>query len=121
MYLFGGLIFDEAFLGTFVTLILLISCDFWAVKNVTGRLLVGLRWWNFVDDEGNSHWVFENKNVRDQQAESNFKLTLTEGDGNAADAGLFWSALIFAPIIWFFFMLVSLFRLNVQWFVSWLI
>ena len=50
------------FLSIFVLLILLISVDFWTVKNVTGRLLVGLRWWNFIDDEGQSHWVFENRN-----------------------------------------------------------
>lgn len=27
-------------------------------KNVAGRLLVGLRWWNEVTDEG-SNWRFE--------------------------------------------------------------
>jgi hypothetical protein len=37
--------------------------DFWTVKNVTGRLLVGLRWWNYVDEEGKSIWVFENRKV----------------------------------------------------------
>lgn len=30
---------------------------------VAGRLLVGLRWWNYVDDDGKSHWVFESKQV----------------------------------------------------------
>lgn len=28
-----------------------------------GRLLVGLRWWNYIDDEGKSHWVYESKKV----------------------------------------------------------
>ena len=37
--------------------------DFWTVKNITGRLLVGLRWWNYVDDEGKSHWVYESRKV----------------------------------------------------------
>lgn len=37
--------------------------DFWTVKNVTGRLMVGLRWWNYVDDDGKSHWVYETKKV----------------------------------------------------------
>lgn len=37
--------------------------DFWAVKNITGRLLVGLRWWNFVDNEGNNHWRYESAKV----------------------------------------------------------
>ena len=26
-----------------------------------GRLLVGLRWWNYVDDDGTSHWKFESR------------------------------------------------------------
>lgn len=29
----------------------------------TGRLLVGLRWWNYVDEDGQSHWVFESRKV----------------------------------------------------------
>ena len=28
-----------------------------------GRLLVGLRWWNYVDDDGKSHWVYEARKV----------------------------------------------------------
>lgn len=32
-------------------------------QNVTGRLMVGLRWWNQVDDDGRSHWVFEARKV----------------------------------------------------------
>lgn len=34
------------------------------VQNVTGRLLVGLRWWNEVDENGQNHWVFESIQVR---------------------------------------------------------
>jgi hypothetical protein len=30
---------------------------------ITGRLMVGLRWWNYVDDNGKSHWVFEARKV----------------------------------------------------------
>jgi hypothetical protein len=29
------------------------------VKNITGRLLVGLRWWSYVQENGQSEWVFE--------------------------------------------------------------
>ena len=28
-----------------------------------GRLLVGMRWWNEVDESGASKWVFESKKV----------------------------------------------------------
>ena len=36
------------------------------VKNVSGRLLVGLRWWSDADEEGNTTWKFEalNPDVR---------------------------------------------------------
>lgn len=37
---------------------------FYTIKYLlTGRLLVGLRWWNYVDDDGKSHWVFESRQV----------------------------------------------------------
>lgn len=55
--------FSDSFISSFVMVVLLLSADFWTVKNITGRLLVGLRWWNYVDDDGKSHWVFESKKV----------------------------------------------------------
>lgn len=151
---------------TFVALILLVSMDFWTVKvlgdlksfmcqklipaftlyihkNVTGRLLVGLRWWNFIDDEGNSHWIYENRAAKMQEKQANRRedddlMDSIVGDDDdeldddepfgttkkkrkptkTADAQLFWTALIVTPILWFILMLISLFRLNIQWFVS---
>ena len=44
---------------TFVFVILFAAFDFWTVKNVTGRLLVNLRWHNEIDDFGNEKWVYE--------------------------------------------------------------
>lgn len=41
---------------------LLLAADFYYLKNIAGRRLVGLRWWNEVDTgTGNSHWVFESQ------------------------------------------------------------
>ena len=56
--------FSDSFITMFVIIIVCLSMDFWTVKNVTGRLLVGLRWWNYVDEEGKSHWIFENRKVK---------------------------------------------------------
>lgn len=42
-YLLCGL-FNIGFIVSFVIIIILLSVDFWTVKNITGRLLVGLRW-----------------------------------------------------------------------------
>lgn len=38
---------------TFIVVVVMAALDFWVVKNVTGRLLVGLRWWSHYDDKGN--------------------------------------------------------------------
>lgn len=65
VYLLCG-VFSDSFISSFVFVVLLLSADFWTVKNITGRLLVGLRWWNYVDDDGASHWVFESKKVIEQ-------------------------------------------------------
>jgi len=61
-YLLCGL-FNSGFIVNFVLIIILLSLDFWTIKNITGRLLVGLRWWNYVDEDGVSHWVFESRKV----------------------------------------------------------
>jgi hypothetical protein len=37
----------------FVIITIFAAMDFWTVKNVTGRLLVGLRWWSEIDEQGN--------------------------------------------------------------------
>ena len=37
----------------FILVTILSALDFWVVKNVTGRLLVGLRWWSDYDEKGN--------------------------------------------------------------------
>ena len=58
IYLFGGW-FTDSFILHFVTCIILLAFDFWTVKNITGRLLVGLRWWSYVQEDGKSEWVFE--------------------------------------------------------------
>ena len=63
LYVFGSYIFSNSFVELFIFVILLLAFDFWVVKNVTGRLLVGLRWWNKVEPDGTSSWMFETKKV----------------------------------------------------------
>ncbi|XP_023670828.1 Golgi apparatus membrane protein TVP23 homolog A-like [Paramormyrops kingsleyae] len=93
--------FSKSFVTCFVLIITLLSFDFWSVKNVTGRLLVGLRWWNQIDEDGKSHWVFEAKKN---------KNTATE-----AEARVFWLGLIICPIIWTAFFFSTLFSLKLKW------
>lgn len=92
MYLFG-LFFTDNFIFVFVLCILLLAFDFWTVKNVTGRLLVGLRWWNQVVD-GKSQWMFESK---DPHVRS-----------NAVDSNLFWASLYIYVVLWALMAIASL-------------
>nr|XP_044986434.1 Golgi apparatus membrane protein TVP23 homolog C isoform X3 [Jaculus jaculus] len=88
-----------------VTIILLLSCDFWAVKNVTGRLMVGLRWWNHIDEDGKSHWVFESRKSTPQDDK-----TVSE-----AESRIFWLGLIACPVLWVVFAFSALFSFRVKW------
>jgi hypothetical protein len=47
---------------TYLIVIIIGCADFWMTKNISGRILVGLRWWNEVKEDGNEVWIFESKN-----------------------------------------------------------
>ncbi|XP_066521514.1 Golgi apparatus membrane protein TVP23 homolog B [Hoplias malabaricus] len=98
---------SSSFIACMVSIILLLSCDFWTVKNITGRLLVGLRWWNQVDEDGNSHWVFESRKGHAQQ----FPASLPSD----SEARIFWLGLIICPILWVIFTFTALFSFKIKW------
>ena len=50
-------LFTKSFLSKEIVIILA-AIDFWIVKNLVGRLLVGLRWWVDFDEEGEEMWKF---------------------------------------------------------------
>ncbi|XP_049777082.1 uncharacterized Golgi apparatus membrane protein-like protein CG5021 isoform X1 [Schistocerca cancellata] len=102
VYMLCGL-FSTSFIASFVTIVLLLSMDFWTVKNITGRLMVGLRWWNYVDDDGKSHWVFEARKGN------------LQNKVNATEAQIFWLALILCPLLWSILFLVALFGFSFKW------
>jgi hypothetical protein len=41
--------------------VILVAVDFWITKNISGRLLVGLKWESTFDDEGKQHWNYDSK------------------------------------------------------------
>ncbi|XP_072098274.1 Golgi apparatus membrane protein TVP23 homolog B [Mobula birostris] len=96
---------SESFIACFVTIILLLSCDFWTVKNITGRLLVGLRWWNQVDDNGKSQWIFEARKPSGTR-----KRVSSE-----AESKIFWLGLIICPIMWVIFVFSTFFSFKLKW------
>lgn len=102
VYLFG-LLFTKNFVLIFIITILLLAVDFYYLKNIAGRRLVGLRWWNEVNPQsGDSHWVFE----------SSDPLTKVI---NSTDSRFFWIALYSQPLFWIGLAFVAIFRFEFIW------
>ncbi|KAI9101116.1 hypothetical protein DFS34DRAFT_613207 [Phlyctochytrium arcticum] len=93
-------LFTEGFTLPFVLVVLLLAFDFWTVKNVTGRLLVGLRWWNDIKEDGTSEWRFESQQNR---------LV------NGTDSRVFWYSLYITPGIWLILSITAVFQLKLGW------
>lgn len=99
-YLFGSW-FTDSFIFTFVLCIILLAFDFWTVKNVSGRLLVGLRWWSYVKPDGVNEWIFES--LEDMAEISNF------------DSRLFWGALYVTPLVWAILLILGILRFKFEY------
>lgn len=103
-----------SFVTSFVIIVILLSMDFWTVKNITGRLLAGLRYWNYVDDDGNNHWIFESKKVRQWNKKIPKKnLFLFKGNDkntiSPTESNIFWLSLIFTILLWAILTITTLF------------
>jgi len=106
LYLFGGWFSTSKngnsganFIVVTVFCIFLLSADFWTVKNVTGRLLVGLRWWNKIEND-QTRWIFES--AKDRQV-------------NAFDQSVFWTVLYAAPVVWGVLTFFAILRFQLEW------
>lgn len=99
-YLFG-LLFINNFVLVFILVILLLAADFWNVKNVSGRLLVGLRWWNESRADGSSIWVFE---TADPQRYI-----------NPIDSKVFWLISYATPALWLALALLAVLKFQFLW------
>ncbi|CAK9304723.1 unnamed protein product [Gordionus sp. m RMFG-2023] len=97
----------NSFIISFIIILVLLALDFWTVKNITGRLLVGLRWWNFVDENGENHWIFESRKSNPQNMNYIF-TTLVESQ-------IFWIGLMLSPLIWILLFFIALFTLKFKW------
>jgi len=84
----------------FILTLLLLSADFYYLKNIAGRRLVGLRWWNEVNTaNGDSHWVFESANPDTRVI-------------NATDKRFFWLSLYITPALWIGLAIVAIVKLS---------
>jgi hypothetical protein len=108
LYIFGGWVVGSGtsseqgahFITLTVSCILLLAADFWVVKNVTGRLLVGLRWWNQVHDD-DTKWIFECAD--DDRVVNKF------------DQSIFWTVLYTTPVIWVGMFVLGMLKFQVNW------
>ena len=113
--------------------------DFWTVKNVSGRLLVGLRWWNDVDEAGQNHWRFESFEARGRPpprprcprpwprlhaaclhavsvCECVFPSCSQEQRFiHPTDSSFFWAVLFAAPVCWGILAFFALITFKVMW------
>ncbi|KIW07529.1 uncharacterized protein PV09_01491 [Verruconis gallopava] len=94
-----GLWFTKNFILVFVLTVVLLSFDFYYLKNIAGRRLVGLRWWNEVNPQtGDSHWVFESADPETRVQ-------------NATDRRFFWLALYAQPALWVLMGVVAIIKI----------
>jgi hypothetical protein len=94
-----GLWFTQNFILVFVLTVILLSFDFYYLKNIAGRRLVGLRWWNEVNAQtGDSHWVFESADPETRAQ-------------NATDRRFFWLALYAQPALWVLMGIVAVIKI----------
>ena len=99
-FLFLG-IFGISDSSIFIIVVLLNSLDFWFVKNISGRVLVGLRWWNEVKEDGTEIWVFESEN---------------EKKARSIDTTIFWMSIYATPLFWGIFIILEIISLRFMWF-----
>jgi len=98
-YILCGFFTDNYVVST-VFVVVLLAMDFWNCRNVAGRTLVGLRFWNQVDDDGESYWIFESRDP--------------SRPANPIDSRLFWIALYVFPALWLGLFFVSLLKFNLS-------
>ena len=69
---------------------------------MTGRLLVNLRWWSEIDEEGNEEWRYESDEDETRPI-------------GRTDSIVFWSVLYLTPVVWSFFALMDFLSLKFFW------
>ena len=67
--------------------------------------MAGLRWWNYVNEEGESVWRFESS-----QEDQNIKFS-------RAEIQIFWAGLIVFPVVWVCLFFTALFTFKLKWMV----
>ncbi|CDW76228.1 UNKNOWN [Stylonychia lemnae] len=79
-------LFISNLIMVYIIVIVLSAFDFYVVKNITGRILVGLRWQQYIDENGREQWNF-------QSFDEPAKL-------DNINKRVFWISTYVAPVVW---------------------
>ncbi|VDQ09589.1 unnamed protein product [Trichobilharzia regenti] len=110
--------FTTSFIAPFIFILVCLSLDFWVVKNISGRILVGLRWSSYTDEEGQLHWRYDSRKPSPIDTVDMSTLSRRELAARVARqqlARLFWIGLFTSPTLWFMFLLAAVFSLHLRW------
>ena len=111
-FVFGPFLFKffskNSFILSFFLTTILLSLDFWTVKNVTGRILVGMRWWYEISKDGETVWMFE---TNDNQSKAK-----TGGvSSSATDKSVFWGVTYIWTFIWISILVLQVLTFKLNW------
>ncbi|CAH8862711.1 unnamed protein product [Trichobilharzia szidati] len=110
--------FTASFIVPFIFILVCLSLDFWVVKNISGRILVGLRWSSYTDEQGTLHWRYDSRKPSPIDTVDMSTLSRRELAARVARqqlARLFWIGLFTSPTLWFMFLLAAVFSLHLRW------
>ena len=99
-YLFMSLI-NKSSVHTFILVVIMSAVEFWIVKNVSGRYLVGMRWWNGEEGDTAEQWFFES--------------TLNFSADSEIDANVFWGGMMVSTGFWGVLLFVKMLSFSVFW------
>lgn len=104
--------FSDSDVSIFITVIIMVAADFWITKNITGRLLVGLRWWTHADF---ADYIEEGDDEADDEDGWFFESFDYEAPSTTFDRHIFWWGLIFSTSFWCIWCVIKALGLSVFW------
>ena len=85
-------------MNVFLSIFACILLDFWITKNITGRFLVGLRWWSFINSKNETEYEYESFDY-----EINY---------SPVDATIFWWGIVSNLIFWAILLFINTLSIN---------
>lgn len=120
-FMFMGL-FTRSNVSVFITVLLSACLDFWTTKNVTGRYLIGLRWWSAADfaaEEDIVRTIDENEEEetgeKKEEPDWHFESYDTDTSNSMLDSNIFWFGQAGASIFWSIMLVLKVIGLSMFW------